>query len=297
MRGLVHRSEFGDDLCLSWARLTRRGHPNNNLGMYFKLENPTSAHFSVWLCASIVLALGCGPIGQDRASQSGGEAPVPPASPRPADDQAAQTASLDPRVRELESLDAVAKVRTDSEGRIKRIDFNRSRITNDTLARLRGLEDLDYLDLVEAYITDDGLEHLVDLPGLETLFLSSTAVTDAGLEHVSQIDSLKTLYLITTGITDEGLDHLTQLKKLEELYIGETRITDAGMPLLAKLPRLQVLDVSATSITDDGVAQLEQLPRLRTVYIDRTQASPEAIQSLRRALPDADVYDEPSKSD
>ena len=155
----------------------------------------------------------------------------PPAAARPADGQAAGQTSSDPRVGEIESLGAVDKVRTDTAGRIRRIDFNRRLITDDTLARLRGLEHLDYLDLVEAYITDDGLQYLTDLPGLETLFLSSTAVTDAGLKHVSQVNSLKTLYLITTGITDEGLAHLTALENLEELFVGETRITDAGMPL------------------------------------------------------------------
>jgi len=296
-RGLVLIPNFGDDSCLPWAHLTPRVSLHNNLGMYPNMENPISTPVSAWFFAATLLIVGCGPLGEDLSSQQGQQTPVPPAAPEPTAGRKTGSTTPDPRIRELESLDAVSMVRTDSAGRIKRIDFNRRLITDDTLAELRGLEDLDYLDLVEAHITDEGLRHLADLPGLETLFLSSTAVTDAGLKHVSQIESLQTLYLITTEITDQGLAHLTSLQKLEELYVGETGITDAGVPLLTKLPRLTVLDISATPITDQGVAQLAQLPQLRTVYIDRTEATPEAIAQLRRALPDADVYDEPSKSD
>ena len=205
---------------LPTARLTRCHYLNDNLDMYRTLENPISAHFSVWFCAAIVLLAGCGPSVEDRSADSAGEAPIQPSAARPADGLLSSQTSSDPRVQKLESLDAVDKVRLDGAGRVKRIDFNRRLITDDTLAELRGLEHLDYLDLVEAYITDDGLAHLTDLPGLETLFLSSTTVTDEGLKHVSQIESLKTLYLIPGG-------HLNDLP-VEKSRVG--RFTCATRP-------------------------------------------------------------------
>ncbi|MHB1037765.1 MAG: leucine-rich repeat domain-containing protein [Pirellulales bacterium] len=66
-------------------------------------------------------------------------------------------------------------------------------------------------------ITDAWLACLKGLTQLQTLNLGSTKVTDAGLAHLKALTQLQTLNLGATKVTDAGLAHLkgwTQLKAL-----------------------------------------------------------------------------------
>ena len=85
-------------------------------------------------------------------------------------------------------------------------------------------------------VTDAGLEHLKGLTDLESLDLRLTKVTDAGLEHLKGLTSLTSLNLdLVTQITDAGLEHLKGLTNLTSLNLGRTKVTDAGLEHLKGL--------------------------------------------------------------
>jgi hypothetical protein len=54
-------------------------------------------------------------------------------------------------------------------------------------------------------ITDDDLAQLASLTELETLSLFNTGVSDVGLVHVKKLSHLKYLNLSYTAVTDEGM--------------------------------------------------------------------------------------------
>lgn len=66
-------------------------------------------------------------------------------------------------------------------------------------------------------ITDDGLAVLADMPQLETLILSDSKVTYAGVECLSGLTKLKWIYLDGTGVTLEAVKRLKQ-------HLPDTRI-------------------------------------------------------------------------
>ena len=109
-----------------------------------------------------------------------------------------------------------------------------SSTTDEQLAeKLKGLENLKPLDLSYTKITDAGLVHLKGLPNLEELDLVGCyKITDAGLVHLKGLTKLEYLNLSYTNITDAGLEHLKGLTKLERLGLRETNITDAGVKSL-----------------------------------------------------------------
>jgi hypothetical protein len=88
--------------------------------------------------------------------------------------------------------------------------------TDEGLALLAGLADLQGLSLLRTPTTDDGLAHLVRLRNLEVIYLEFTEVTDAGLLHLARLSGLKELRLCGGRITEAGLDRLRRaLPKLK----------------------------------------------------------------------------------
>ena len=67
------------------------------------------------------------------------------------------------------------------------------------------------MDLDNAPVTDVDLEHLKGLTNLEWLNLNETQVTDAGLKHLKGLTSLKALDVEGTRVTAEGRAMLRKL--------------------------------------------------------------------------------------
>jgi hypothetical protein len=57
-------------------------------------------------------------------------------------------------------------------------------------------------------VSDDDLARLKGLPRLRTVVLTSSAVTDAGLPHLRDLTGLQTVDLRFTPVTDDGLASL-----------------------------------------------------------------------------------------
>jgi hypothetical protein len=74
-------------------------------------------------------------------------------------------------------------------------------LTDATLSRIKGLRNLEELNLGSQPITDAGLANLRGLGQLQYLELRKTEITDAGLEHLKALPRLKSLDLTGTKVT------------------------------------------------------------------------------------------------
>jgi RNA polymerase sigma factor (sigma-70 family) len=159
-------------------------------------------------------------------------------------------------------------------------------VTDDDLARFKGLTKLDNLFLAQTPVGDAGLKHLAGLTSLESLYLPGTKVTDAGLEHLKGLTGLANLYLDGTRVTDTGLERLTRLKGLKVLYLRQTAITDAGLKHLQGMKQLVWVDVWGTRVTDAGVRALRAaLPRCTVKNVDpRSDRPPPPAESRAAAI-------------
>jgi hypothetical protein len=101
------------------------------------------------------------------------------------------------------------------------LDLNGTRITNDGLAQLRGLERLAVLRFAGTKISDAGLRHLVALPALTALDLSDTEITDEGLSILGDVRGLQGLLIEDTRITANGIANLR--KKLPRIRVFTDR--------------------------------------------------------------------------
>jgi hypothetical protein len=150
---------------------------------------------------------------------------------------------------------------------LRMLYLDRSKVSPQSLAHIKGLEKLEYLGL-------------------------PTSVTDAELPKLLDRWQLIALRLHGKGITDNGLKHVAHLRGLVRLSLDDTAITDAGLKDLAKLTRLRELSLGSTRISDAGLEQLAAMPLLEEVRLHHTQVTPQGVQKLKKALPNCTVVDE-----
>jgi Leucine-rich repeat (LRR) protein len=170
---------------------------------------------------------------------------------------------------------------------LQTLDLTNSKVTDAGLVHLNGLTRLRVLRLNGTRISDAGLEHLKGLPSLQTLDLTHTQVTDAGLKHLKGLPSLQTLDLTNTRVTGTGLADLKELKSLQELYLTNTRVTDAGLVHLKAMTSLQGLSLHGTQgtdgtrVTDAGLVHLKALTNLKALNLDRTHVTDAGLAHLK----------------
>lgn len=170
---------------------------------------------------------------------------------------------------------------------LEELDVAQTRITGDGLRHLAGFPALRWLELSETQLGDDGLKHLRQVRRLANLWLNQTDVTDAGLAHLAGMQSLNLLHLQKTAIGDAGLKHLAGLRNLSRLQLDGTRVTDEGTKSLAECRALTGLWLANTAVTDAGMERLKTLPQLAEFGLAKTAVTDvglthlAAMQSLR----------------
>ncbi len=151
----------------------------------------------------------------------------------------------------------------------------------DSIATLTSLHTFDSRDL-----TEQGLAKLTTLKQMEQLHLYHCPISDEGFRHLSAFEYLFQLGLSGTPIGDAGLAHVGQVKSVWNLELsGCANLTSAGLKHLIGLPRLRHLVLAATAIDDTAVPHLAQMTSLRILYLEGTKVTAAGIADLKQALP------------
>jgi Leucine-rich repeat (LRR) protein len=157
-------------------------------------------------------------------------------------------------------------------------------LSDEGLARLRGLKGLKYLLLNSNKITDGGLAVLKDLENLESLNLFTQTTSAAGLEHLKGVKKLKELSLTGYRIPDAGLAPLKELTQLEDLTLSCQYVGDGGLECLKSLTNLRRLTLM-TRMTNNGLSHLKGLDKLRELRIYPGAVTADALAELRQSMP------------
>lgn len=169
-------------------------------------------------------------------------------------------------------------------------------VSDENLAALKGLVNLESLVVGGYLIHDRGMEHLTALPKLESVLLENTNLTDDGAKALAKVPQLKHLTIRGSVMTDAGLATLATIAQLESIEIlnptvpkpeWEPRITAAGLREFAKLPELKKLSVSGHEIKLDDAAigflvQMKNLEHLVLWSTPITDAGVRVIGTLRK---------------
>jgi len=98
------------------------------------------------------------------------------------------------------------------------------------------------LDLTKLPLTDRWLVDLRGLKNLQALNLARRQITGVGLKELAVLENLQWLDLSDTQVTDAGLKELAGLKNLQWIDLFRTQLTDTGIPELKKaLPYCEIV--------------------------------------------------------
>jgi hypothetical protein len=163
------------------------------------------------------------------------------------------------------------------------LEIGGGEVTEQGLVHLKNLPRLRELAISGSGITDHGLKILAENnPRLTRLDLSGANITDEGLNFVGQIRGLRGLKLYATKTTDAGLAHLRGLNELEALEPADT-MTDEGLTYFANCKRLYSLDLQyCREISDRGIEIVSHFSSLRRLQLLGTGITDEGLASLRR---------------
>jgi internalin A len=195
--------------------------------------------------------------------------------------------SPEQRVRALEAIKAAGgRVVTEGSGPeapVIRIELNGPKVTDATLAYVRGFLYVRTLYLCRTRITDAGLAYLQDLKDLEILYLSYDNIGDRGLEQLQRLSNLEVLGLSYTNIDNAALTRMSSFRKLQTLALSGTNVSDTGLAFLRKLTKLQELYLDGTGITKAGLVHLKDLP-LETLSYSGTKAVEKGVEGFHKKL-------------
>lgn len=167
--------------------------------------------------------------------------------------------------------------------RLENLNCHNCPISDAGLEAIGKLASLTRLEIVHTRFTDAGAPALKGLVNLERLQLGSRGATGASLAVVAVLPKLRELDVHDGLLSVEGFKHVARAKGLRVLraYGGKD-----GLGELAGHPELETLVLESNGITDASLAALKTLPRLRKLTIREPKVSPAGLDALRAALPD-----------
>jgi len=92
-------------------------------------------------------------------------------------------------------------------------------------------------------ITDEGLACLAALPNLEQIGFNVSRVTADGFRHLSSLSGLSMVRLEGASVGDEAILHFSQIANLRNVTLYHTRVTASGLEAFKASHHLQSVEV------------------------------------------------------
>lgn len=183
----------------------------------------------------------------------------------------------------------------------------KGKVTDDGLASLAALVNLEELDLFNTPIRGEGLRVARELPKLAKVSLAGTLVnevsdraavelskcryitsvelqgrnlTNNALAALATMTKLQHLMLTAPRVTSAGIEKLQALTDLRSLNLQQTPVRDNDLKALAKLTSLTDLNLAGTKVTDQGIETLKEFPALVSLRLDLTFVSNKTADEL-----------------
>ena len=173
--------------------------------------------------------------------------------------------------------------------KLRSLGIGNSKVTDESLAGLTGLENLETLDLCRTLVHNDlsPLAHLTKLRGLD---VGDTDLTIAAIRQIGRMTWLERLHL--PNVTDEALSSIRDLTQVNFLSFERTpALTDAGIKHLQNFHNLKKLYmIGGGPFRDSELRILATLKQLHVLDLNHKTVNPGRRQKLEAELPDCRIH-------
>ncbi len=198
------------------------------------------------------------------------------------------------------------------------LNVTRSAVNDAYMKHIADLPQLQYLSLTETVVTDNGLNALINQSQLTEIDVSATEINGSGFAALGQKGARAPIRVVRAArsqIGYQGFIYFKEFPGLEEVYASGSSVTDGSMEGLKRNTKLRVLDISGNMVTDTGLKnlsgakgleelnvkenrnvtdaslkRLQKYPKLVKLNINKTTCTVRGVESLKKALPDCEVY-------
>jgi len=211
---------------------------------------------------------------------------------------------------------------------IKNLTISGKTITDQTIALLTGLVELEQLSTDGIQLTDAGYKHFVafqklkslaffhpafrskDFTGsglaslkaltkLERLTFAGSTAGDVAMEAIGQLTQLKEFRTWHTAQTQAGNASLAKLTNLTALRMGQRlpewgkdtpiSFNESTMTVIAQIKTLESLELTEARLSAKIIPQLQALPKLAKLKIETVDISAADVEAIQAALPKCKV--------
>lgn len=211
---------------------------------------------------------------------------------------------------------------------IKNLTLSGKTITDDTLALLTGLTELEMLSTDGIQLTDAGYKHfaafqklkslaffhpafrskdftgsglvsLKALPKLERLTFAGSTAGDVAMASIGQLTQLKEFRTWHTAQTQAGNAPLVKLTNLTALRIGQrlpewgkdssASFDESTLAVISQIKTLESLELTEAKLSARIIPQLQALPKLAKLKIETVDISAADVEAIKAALPNCKV--------
>ncbi len=142
-----------------------------------------------------------------------------------------------------------------------------------------------WVELGRSKVTDEGLATIAKMPNLERLHLENTAVTDAGMDQLAGLAHLEYLNLYATKVTDAGVMKLSGIKSLKKIFLWQTAVTkDGAKKLEAAIPGL-VVNIGLSESEIAKLIEQTKAPEPAKPAGKKPEAKPAPLKPVEPAKP------------
>ena len=158
------------------------------------------------------------------------------------------------------------------------LNFNGNKnITDDGIARLKGMANLKILFIGGTKATPKCLETVKTLPNLQALSLAceGEGTTDADLAQIAGLTKLQELTIYGNKLTEAGLASLKGLTEIRRVRVCE-HLGDVGLESIKGWTKLEKLELQGRGVHGDGLSnlaaeRLKGFKELRELRFDTAQ--------------------------
>jgi hypothetical protein len=170
---------------------------------------------------------------------------------------------------------------------LKKLNLDRSEVTDEGLSQAKSLVNLESLTLFSTLVKGKAFKDLTGLKNLHTINIPLNELTPETYELFSGYPKLTSLDVGRCHPNEQAIKSIAKCTNLTDLDIsGNRTVNDRNIKYLTALKQLTSLRLFGTSVSLNGLAQLKDLP-LRQIVLPQRDYEPAQLDALRKVFPQA----------